>query len=89
MWADTNVREESERHTQTNSPTAANLLPGEMQHKVAFHQDLHYLLRYEQSLGTEIHHYIEILTGQKYKMNNSILIVCYMYGIIHLNGKGY
>ena len=26
---------------------------------------LHYLLRYEQSLGTEIHHFIEILTGTK------------------------
>ena len=24
-------------------------------------KDLHYLLRYEQSLGTEIHHFIEFL----------------------------
>ena len=30
---------------------------------VAFHRGLHYLLRYKQSLGTEIHHFIEILTG--------------------------
>ena len=36
-----------------------------MQHKVAFHQVLHYLLRYEQSLGTKIHHHIEISTGTK------------------------
>ena len=40
-------------------------IKGEMQHKVVFHQGLHYLLRYEQSLGTEIHHFIEILTGTK------------------------
>ena len=43
----------------------ANCLPDEMQHKAAFHQGLHYLLRYDQSLGTEIHHFIEILTGTK------------------------
>ena len=36
-----------------------------MQHKVAFHQGLHYLLRYEQSSGTEIYHFIEILTDTK------------------------
>ena len=43
----------------------ANCLPDEMQHKAEFHQGLHYLLRYEQSLETEIHHFIEILTGTK------------------------
>ena len=36
-----------------------------MQHKVTFHQGLLYLLRYEQSLGTEIYHFIEILNGTK------------------------
>ena len=36
-----------------------------MQHKVAFHQGLHYLLRYAQSLGTKTHHFIEIMTGTK------------------------
>ena len=51
-----------------------------MQHKMAFHQGLHYLLRYEQSLGTEIHHFIEILTGTKIQMNNSILIVLICMG---------
>ena len=35
------------------------------QNKVAFHQGLHYLLRYERSLGVEICHFIEILTGTK------------------------
>ena len=59
---------------------SANCLLGKMQHKVAFHQDLHYLLRYEQSLGTEIHNFIETLTGKKYKMNNSILIVIICIG---------
>ena len=30
--------------------------PDEMQHKAAFHQGLHSLLRLKQPLGTEIHH---------------------------------
>ena len=59
---------------------SANCLLGKMQHKVAFHQGLHYLLSNEHSLGTEIHHFLEILTGKKYKMNNSILIVIICMG---------
>ena len=51
-----------------------------MQHKVAFHQGLHYLLRYEQSLETEIHYFIEILTGTKIQINNFILIVLVCMG---------
>ena len=31
----------------------------EMPHKAAFHQGMHCLLRYKQSLVTEIHHLIE------------------------------
>ena len=38
-----------------------------------YKKGLHFLLRYEQSLGTEIHHFIEILTGTK--LIFSILIV--------------
>ena len=30
--------------------------PDKMQHKAAFHQDLHCLLRLKQSSRTEIHH---------------------------------
>ena len=59
-----------------------------MQHKVAFYQGLHYLLRYEQYLGTEIHHFIEILTGTKIQMNNSILIVLICMGINPSKWKG-
>ena len=32
----------------------ANCLPGEMQHKVTFHQGLHYLLRYKQSVPNSL-----------------------------------
>ena len=49
--------------------------PDEMPHMVAFHQSMHCLLRYKSS-GTEIHHFIEILTDNplKYKkMDNPIL----------------
>ena len=60
-----------------------------MQHKVAFHQGLHYLLRYEQSLGTEIHHFINIVTGTKLQNELFHTYCFYMNGIIHLNGKGY
>ena len=37
---------------------------------------LHCLLRYKHSSGTDIHHYIEVLTDNplKYKMDNSILL---------------
>ena len=44
--------------------------PDEMQHKAAFHQGLHCLLRLKQSSGTEIH--CDLL---KYTMGNLILIV--------------
>ena len=40
--------------------TLANIKdPDEMQHNAAFHQDLHCLLRLNQSSGTEIHHNFE------------------------------
>ena len=38
----------------------------EMPYMVAFHLGLHYLLRYKSS-GTEIYHFIEILTGNPLK----------------------
>ena len=50
---------------------------------------LHYLLRYEQSLGTETHYFIEILTGTKIQNEKFHTYCINMYGIIHLNGKGY
>ena len=45
--------------------------------KLAFHLSLHYLLRQKQSSGTEMHHFIEILTVNplNYKMDSIILII--------------
>ena len=44
--------------------------PNEMLHKAAFHQGLYFLLR-KNILGTEIHHFKEILISKplKYKMD--------------------
>ena len=47
------------------------------------------LLGYQQSLGTEIHHFNEILTGTKVQNEKFHASCMNMYGIIHLNGKGY
>ena len=60
--------------------------PDEMPHKAAFHQGLHYLLRYKQFSGAEIHHFIEIVTCNpfKYKMDNAILIVSKQYQAFQL-----
>ena len=55
----------------------------EMPHKAPFHQGLHCLLRLKQSSGTDIHHFIEILTGNPLKyilIDNSILIVSQCMG---------
>ena len=51
--------------------------PDEMQHKAAFRQSLHCLLRLKQSSGTEIHHNLENSTCDllKYTMGSPILIV--------------
>ena len=56
--------------------------PDEMPHKATFHQDLHGLIRQKQSSETEIHHFIEILTGNPLKnnMNNSMLNVSICMG---------
>ena len=64
--------------------------PDEMQHKAAFHQGLHCLLKSKQFSGTKMHHFIESLTCDplKYKMDNSIYIVINICGIIHQNTKG-
>ena len=52
---------------------------GEKLQQAAFYQGLHHLLR----SGSEMHHFIKVLTG-KYKRDNS----SNMYGIIHQNEKG-
>ena len=47
--------------------------PDEMRQNVAFHQGLHFLLSSKQSLGTGIHHTLEIPTCDpvKYTLNRS------------------
>ena len=52
--------------------------PDEMPHSVAFHQDLHCLIRQNQSSEKEIQHFLEIITGDPliYTMNNPDFIVC-------------
>ena len=54
----------------------------EMPHKAAFHQGLHCLLRSKQFSGTEIHLFIEILTGNPFKdiMDNSIPVASISVG---------
>ena len=42
-----------------------------MQHKVAFHQGLDYLLRYEKSLGAEIHLLLKFLLPGKKKIKKN------------------
>ena len=51
--------------------------PDELLHYAAFHLGRHCLLRQKQSSGTEINHFIKILTANplKYKMDDSILII--------------
>ena len=53
-------------HMYTGNPQIGNLAssydPDEMQHKAAFHQRLHCLLRLKQSIGTEIHHNLKTCT---------------------------
>ena len=59
--------------------------PDEMAHKVAFHQRLHCFLRRKQFSGTEMHHFIERLTGTtfEYKIDQSkhIVSLCIGYSI--------
>ena len=54
--------------------------PDEMQHNATFHQGLHYLLRLNQSSGTEIYHNLENSTRDplKYTMGSPILINQYV-----------
>ena len=56
--------------------------PDEMPHNVAFHLDLHFLLRSKRS---EIHHNLEILTCDPLKIDNvqSHSYFIYLYGKIH------
>ena len=44
---------------------------------------------YEQSLWTEIHHFIEVLTGTKIQNEYFHTYCINMYWMTHLNGKGY
>ena len=57
--------------------------PDKRQHKAAFHQRRHCLLRFKQLSGTEIHHtYFKNSTRDplKYKMGNPILIASICMG---------
>ena len=64
--------------------------PDEMPHKVAFYQGLHCLLRQKQSSGTDVHLFIEILTGHSlnYKMEKFHTYCVNIFGKIHYNEKG-
>ena len=56
--------------------------PDEMQHNAAFHQALHYLLKFKQHSGTEIHHNVEnsscdtTMSSLVLIVSMCILIVC-------------
>ena len=50
--------------------------PDEMPHKAAFHLSLHCLPKYQQSSGTEIYRFIEILSANtSCEMGNSIPVL--------------
>ena len=63
--------------TLINATNSAD--PDEMPHKAVFYQGLHCLLRLKQSSGTEIHHFIEILTGNTLKYRWTISGLVYQY----------
>ena len=60
--------------------------PDEMQHKAAFHQGLHCLLRLKQPLGIEIHHNLEKSTSYPGQSHTYCINV---YGKIRQNTKAY
>ena len=57
----------------------------ELQHNAAFHQGLNCLLRFKQSLGTEINHHLENSTCPPLKVHNvqSLTYRINTYGKIH------
>ena len=61
---------------------ANNEYQDEMQHNAAFYQGLHYLLRFKQPSGIEIHNHLEISIYDpfKYTMGSPILFVSLCMG---------